>query len=443
MEIVDLHRHWEQFAREDPLWAILTVPGRKGRRWDPASFFATGVSEIRGAIEQLRALGIHAPRARALDFGCGVGRLSQALAEHFDRVDGVDISETMIHEANRFNRHGDRCRYHHNPRRGLELFDSGSFTFIYSNMVLQHIATEYAEEYLAEFARLLAPGGVLLFQVPIQQRHQSEALHENPEAAGIALPAEACRATITCGSWPEAWDSDTSLEVTLKLGNTSDFPWQVRENRNTGRPLALGATWRDADGKRSVAAAMVPLTEDVPAGGSVDVTFEVKTPSETGDWRLCLDIVQHQVRWFSQVGSQVLQLPLRILPSLKAACFSPVMEMNPVALDRIERILGAQGVSILSIQADEAAGPEFLSKRFVALKGSLSQTQKERATSERLRTYAEALAAARSHHRKLLKDLMASEQRAAALAAAAAAADRKLARLAALVRKPPAATVHA
>ena len=43
--------------------------------------------------------GSPAARRSALDFGCGIGRLSQALAEHFDQVYGVDISPKMIELA--------------------------------------------------------------------------------------------------------------------------------------------------------------------------------------------------------------------------------------------------------------------------------------------------------------------------------------------------------
>ena len=38
-------------------------------------------------------------RSRSLDFGCGIGRLTQAMAEFFEVCDGVDISPTMIREG--------------------------------------------------------------------------------------------------------------------------------------------------------------------------------------------------------------------------------------------------------------------------------------------------------------------------------------------------------
>ncbi|MGB2888943.1 MAG: class I SAM-dependent methyltransferase, partial [Candidatus Acidiferrales bacterium] len=40
------------------------------------------------------------------------------------------------------------------------------FDFIYSSFTLQHMAPRYAKGYLREFMRVLAPGGVLVFNLP-------------------------------------------------------------------------------------------------------------------------------------------------------------------------------------------------------------------------------------------------------------------------------------
>jgi cyclopropane fatty-acyl-phospholipid synthase-like methyltransferase len=58
---------------------------RKGRRWTTEEFFATGVTEIAALMAEARGFGLPASRRRALDFGCGLGRLTQALADHCDR----------------------------------------------------------------------------------------------------------------------------------------------------------------------------------------------------------------------------------------------------------------------------------------------------------------------------------------------------------------------
>jgi len=107
-------------------------------------------------------------QGRALDFGCGVGRLTQALSPHFKNVVGVDVADSMIERAKNFNRHGDRCRYVVNAAANLGQFESGSFDFIYCHVVLQHMKPEYATCYIAEFMRLLARGGIAVFDIPAE-----------------------------------------------------------------------------------------------------------------------------------------------------------------------------------------------------------------------------------------------------------------------------------
>jgi SAM-dependent methyltransferase len=166
MKLWQTRRHWEKFARTDPLWAVLTAPDKTNRRWDHAEFFATGRATIEGELARVRAI---APRLRfghALDFGCGVGRLTQALAQDFARVTGVDISTQMVALARAYNPPRDRVTFVHNPRPDLTCFASGTFDFVYSLFTLQHIAPAYAHGYIREFIRVLAPDGVALFQIP-------------------------------------------------------------------------------------------------------------------------------------------------------------------------------------------------------------------------------------------------------------------------------------
>jgi len=166
MKLADLQRAWNEAGQADPLWAVLSDPDKKGNKWVLEEFLATGVEEINQVMDYVGSLGIILPRRRALDFGCGPGRLTQALAASFDAVDGVDISASMIDLANKFNRCPDRCRYHLNASDHLRIFNDASFDFIYSNITLQHMEPAYAKNYLKEFFRLLSPPGVLIFQLP-------------------------------------------------------------------------------------------------------------------------------------------------------------------------------------------------------------------------------------------------------------------------------------
>jgi ubiquinone/menaquinone biosynthesis C-methylase UbiE len=151
MDLKELQKNWDQFGRTDPLWAIRTSAGKEGNRWRLDEFFATGQAEIQSAFEHIASLGIKVPRHTALDFGCGIGRLTQALADRFDQTYGIDIAPSMIEQARRYNQHGDRCKYLLNETDHLGVFDDASLEFICSLITLQHIDPEYASRYIGEF----------------------------------------------------------------------------------------------------------------------------------------------------------------------------------------------------------------------------------------------------------------------------------------------------
>lgn len=169
MDLQELQRNWDMFGRTDPLWAVLTDPAKRGNRWSLSEFFATGDRDIDALLGHLESLELVVVKGRALDFGCGVGRLTQALARHFTAVIGVDIAPSMLEQARALNRYGARCEYLLNTRDDLQLLGSGSFDLVYSNITLQHMEPRYAHGYIAEFVRLLAPGGVLAFQLPTKR----------------------------------------------------------------------------------------------------------------------------------------------------------------------------------------------------------------------------------------------------------------------------------
>jgi ubiquinone/menaquinone biosynthesis C-methylase UbiE len=163
MSLRRVRRTWERLARTDPLWAILSDPAKRDNRWEAREFFRTGEAEIDAALRYLDRLGLRPRPDRALDFGCGVGRLAQALSLHFREVHGLDISPSMVAEARRRNRHGGRCTYHCSDAPELPFSDAG-FDLVYSVLTLQHMPPRFAARFIGEFVRVLAPGGALIFQ---------------------------------------------------------------------------------------------------------------------------------------------------------------------------------------------------------------------------------------------------------------------------------------
>jgi SAM-dependent methyltransferase len=103
-----------------------------------------------------------------LDFGCGVGRATRWLAQHFDAATGVDISETMVARARELNEDVPNLDFRVNAATDLGSLGERRFDLIYTRIVLQHVANrDVARSYVEEFLRLLAPGGVAVFGIPV------------------------------------------------------------------------------------------------------------------------------------------------------------------------------------------------------------------------------------------------------------------------------------
>ena len=161
-----IRRTFDRWAEADAFYAVLTDRDKKGNRWEPEEFFARGRAEIDQVMHYLRDVGVEPRPGRALDFGCGLGRLSQALATHFHEVVGVDISEQMVSRAQELDRYGPgRVRYVVNTAARLPDVASDSVDLVYSNITLQHIPPRYVRTYVADFFRVLRPGGLALFQM--------------------------------------------------------------------------------------------------------------------------------------------------------------------------------------------------------------------------------------------------------------------------------------
>lgn len=149
------------------MFFILTDPERRGT-WDPEEFYASGQREIDGVLLDLADF--RHGSERALDFGCGVGRLTVALGEYFKHVDGVDISGEMVRRA----KPHERVTYFVNDRPHLHLFASDRYDFIYTSIVLQHMPSRLQKGYVKEFVRLLRPGGLAVFSIPEGPDHRHE-----------------------------------------------------------------------------------------------------------------------------------------------------------------------------------------------------------------------------------------------------------------------------
>lgn len=165
-----LQRHqqdWDELGKLDPFWAVLSEPDRQFGRWDHEEFFRSGEELVKRVVQTAARHSLPTEYNRALDFGCGVGRLTRALTSHFDNCCGVDISEAMIRQARRLNSSVQNCFFMVNNQPHLGIFSSEHFDCVLSILVLQHLPhRRWIRSAISEFIRVLKRGGLLVFQLP-------------------------------------------------------------------------------------------------------------------------------------------------------------------------------------------------------------------------------------------------------------------------------------
>ena len=391
MKLEALKKDWDALGRIDPLWAVLTHEDRRNHGWDEDAFFETGRTEIAGVMDDLERLGLPARRERCLDFGCGVGRLTQALAGHFTRCDGVDIAPSMLEAARGFNRHGDRIVFHLNDTDDLSLFPSGAFDFVYSNIVLQHVGPEAAKAYIREFVRVLSPGGLALFQLPSENiRAELREKHR--------LPEDAFRARIAA-EIPAETEPGLRLTVAATVTNESPRPWPADPPTDRTCRIQLGNHWFTTTGR--VAAfddSRAELPKTLGPGESAAIALTVTAPSTPGSYVFVLDLVQEDVAWFEEKGSPVLRAPVRVRGgfaarlralfegrgtadapavtdatdtalTLRAGTEAPVMRMAGVLRAEVIATAEAAGGRVVAVLDDPSSGREWRSFRYAVTRG--------------------------------------------------------------------------
>jgi SAM-dependent methyltransferase len=154
-----MREEWNERAREDAHYYVAF--GRRDQ--DDTEFLDTASDVIRDLEGELKRLG----RAeRALEIGCGPGRLMRPMSRHFNEIHGVDVSDEMIAQSRLKLRDIPHAHTHHASGSDLSLFPADYFDFVYSYAVFQHIpSAEVVFSYLRETVRVLRPGGIARLQI--------------------------------------------------------------------------------------------------------------------------------------------------------------------------------------------------------------------------------------------------------------------------------------
>jgi SAM-dependent methyltransferase len=154
---VRMRSDWDRRARKDAQYFIAC-----GHSETSEAFWKSGERDLDLLV--LHDIDLDAS-ARALEIGCGLGRIVKPLSERVEKVYGVDISAEMIARARR-ELAGRRNVEVFVTRGRLRNFASASLDFVYSFIVFQHIPAKKAvARYVREAARILKGRGVFRFQV--------------------------------------------------------------------------------------------------------------------------------------------------------------------------------------------------------------------------------------------------------------------------------------
>jgi SAM-dependent methyltransferase len=200
--------YWARIGTEAPHWSVVTDDAYRPDRIAETreAFYASSEHErglVIGLLERQRVR--PADLRRCLEFGCGVGRVTMALAQLFPQVVGCDVSRPHLDLAQReAARLGcTNIAWHQSTPEGL--MPRGQWDFWFSRLVLQHNPPPVIAHLLRLAFAGLAPGGIAIFQVPTHCNGYSFSvegylantkapgmeMHPLPQAHIFALAAEA------------------------------------------------------------------------------------------------------------------------------------------------------------------------------------------------------------------------------------------------------------
>src|SRR4051812_26075616 len=95
MKFDEMSEWWNAAARNNAMTAILS----NNRDWDETEFFQSGEAWLESDLTFARMARVAPAGESVLDFGCGLGRMTSALAKYFESAVGVDLSHEMIERA--------------------------------------------------------------------------------------------------------------------------------------------------------------------------------------------------------------------------------------------------------------------------------------------------------------------------------------------------------
>lgn len=167
--MADTDRDWRKWAETDPYYSVASAPQFRRDRVDVDAFLYTGEAYVVQRLAMLeRQLGVIA-RRRALDFGCGVGRIALPMATLFDEVLGLDVAPAMLAEAEVLKLRQDAANAHFALSDATLSAADGLFDFVHSYIVFQHVPVARGLPLIGRLLDRVAVDGIANIHVALRR----------------------------------------------------------------------------------------------------------------------------------------------------------------------------------------------------------------------------------------------------------------------------------
>lgn len=158
----DMASFWDARAVEDAFYFVdnrLTF-GEP----DEARFWEQGREDLATLLDV--AGSELSPNTEVVEIGCGLGRLTRALAERCAHVEALDVSAEMLRRARSLNPTLENVTWLLGDGTSLRGVEAASADLCVSHVVFQHLPDPAITlGYVTEMGRVLRPGGSSVFQV--------------------------------------------------------------------------------------------------------------------------------------------------------------------------------------------------------------------------------------------------------------------------------------
>jgi 2-polyprenyl-3-methyl-5-hydroxy-6-metoxy-1,4-benzoquinol methylase len=148
MALLSAEKDWKRLGEIDPYYGVLIHDKFKSININDDAkqeFFASGVCHVEKVLAVLSNSYGFVPRGTALDFGCGVGRITNALAPQFEAVIGLDIAPGMLVEARRYSANNGFTNIEYDSSLNESRLRPEGYDFVHTYIVLQHIPISMGE----------------------------------------------------------------------------------------------------------------------------------------------------------------------------------------------------------------------------------------------------------------------------------------------------------